>query len=85
MKVVFEGAPKEIAALVLAVQERRNGGVIRIGSAGKRTEADRAEMVEAIRQCLGPNTGEHPQMQSLDSKEHKPHPSGAPGQPGRAP
>ncbi len=48
MKVVFEGAPKEIAALVLAVQERR---MIQVSSQPM-NEKSRAELSNQIREVL---------------------------------
>lgn len=84
MKIIFEGDPKEIAALVLAVQERRNGGVIHVESAGKQTDAEKTELADSIRSVLlsqtvtaenqSPQSGSTERTQNQDAESHSPEP-----------
>lgn len=69
MEVIVRGEPKEIAALVLAVQERQ-GKMISIGRNMPATEADRTQLADAIRSVLLETSLAGTQSQRPDSTEH---------------
>lgn len=72
MKVIIQGSPKEIAALVVAIQERQQ--IISVGgNGGKITEDERSTLANTIREALRGNVSERIQAQPHEAKERTPN------------
>ena len=70
MEVVIQGTREEIAALVLAVQERRQK-MISVLPSGPMTDEDRKKLADSIRSYLLVSSSVETQSQQPDSTGHK--------------
>lgn len=72
MEVIIKGGQEEIAALVLAVQERREKEERTIAITGKsgKTAEERAALADAIGAVMAGKSPEGNQLQPPDATEH---------------
>ena len=72
MRVILKGTPKEIAALVVAVQERR-GLVYSVGSFGTTPPEEKTKLADTIRSVLSGTSSVQGQSPQPEPKEHIPN------------
>ena len=77
MKVVIQGEAKEIAALVIAVQERQ-GIVYSVGLRGKLPPEKKTELADTIRSVLSDTSSAQSQLPQHEATEHRPNQDEAP-------
>lgn len=75
--IITNGTPEEIAALVLAVQERR-GLVCSVRSGGKMLPEAKTKLSDTIRSILLDMSSVQDQSPQPEPKEHTPNQGGAP-------
>lgn len=77
MEIVVKGNPKEIAALVVAIQERQ-GPMYSVERCGKLPPEKKTELADTIRLVLSDMSSAQGQSPQPEPKEHRPNQGEAP-------